>query len=103
MAVSGGILASLCFFASFARSELRLMSLPGRPFLVASWSSMRALARSAQQRRKRSLSGASSTVFFCDVATAVIVVVAIVCVAVAPYRALVETAEVRGQYDWRWF
>lgn len=77
MAVRGGMLASLCFFASFARRELRLISLPGRPFLVASWSSIKALARSAQHRRKRSLSGASSTVFFCDVAVAVIVAVAI--------------------------
>lgn len=97
MAVSGGILASLCFFASFARSALRLMSRPGRPFLVASWSSIRALARSAQHRKKRSLSGASSTPFFCDVAIAVIVVVAIVSDLVCAVCALVQTTKTASE------
>jgi uncharacterized membrane protein YbaN (DUF454 family) len=82
MAVNGGMLRSLCFLASFPRRELRLTSFGGFPSLAASWSSMRALAMSAQHRRKRSLSGMASTFFFVPADEAVVVVTVAVAMAV---------------------
>lgn len=78
MAVRGGILASLCFLEILDRKAFKLISLDVLPFFVASWSSIKALATSAQHRRNRSLSGASSAPFFFVVVVAVIVVVAMV-------------------------
>lgn len=76
MAVSGGRLLILCFRANLARKLLRLMSFRGwEGSLIASWSSMRAFATSAQHRKKRSFSDARLLSFFRTVA--VIVVVAI--------------------------
>lgn len=71
------MLASLCFLEILDRKAFKLMSLDVLPFFVASWSSIKALATSAQHRRNRSLSGASSAPFFL-VVVAVIVAVAIV-------------------------
>lgn len=82
MAVKGGIFFSLCFLDILPRNVLRLMSLDGRPSFVASWSSMRAFATSAQHRRKRSLSGARFAPFFFGPAAAVVTVVVAMVVSV---------------------
>lgn len=87
MAVSGGILVSLCFRASLERRPFRLISLRGFfGSLEDSWSSIRAWAISAQHRKKRSLSGGRLASFFLrEVVVAVIVVVAMFA-AFAPAR-----------------
>ncbi len=76
MAVSGGTLLILCFFANLERMVLRLMSFRGRAgSLAASWSSIRALAMSAQHRRKRSFSGGRFDSFLRLVAVTVVVAI----------------------------
>ena len=84
MAVSGGMLASLCFLESFARKELRLISLDWCPSLTDSKSSISALATSAQHRKNRSLSGARSVPFFFDEAVAVTVAVTVAIMSLPP-------------------
>ena len=79
IAVRGGILWSLCFLANLVRKLLRFMSFAGRlESLDASWSSIRALAMSAQHRRKRSLSGGRLASFLRPDLVAVTVEVAMV-------------------------
>lgn len=78
MAVSGGMLAILCFLENLERKLFRLISLLGFfGSLADSWSSMRAFAISAQHRKNRSFSGGRFASFLRTVTVAVTVVVVI--------------------------
>ncbi|KAK5632791.1 hypothetical protein RRF57_008505 [Xylaria bambusicola] len=88
MAVSGGMLVSLCFLDSLVRRPLRLMSFLGFwESFEASWSSMSTFAMSAQHLKNRSFSGGRLASFFLlgllTVAVTVAVIVAMGVVAIA--------------------
>ena len=76
IAVKGGMQLTLCFLANFDLSALRLRSFLLRlgSLAVASWSSIRAPAISAQHRRNRSLSDGRFASFLRAVVVVTVVV-----------------------------